>query len=349
MKFLSAIRDSIVIFCICLFIFALGEIAARSYAACCMEGTSFFREDRFVSPWFVTYEAPAPRLDSKGRSYFHHRPAPVPKQKPNGAVRIIAVGGSTTRNARAFRSAGIDYAQELERFLWARFPNIDFEVLNAGGDAFSSAHSLVNIQFRLIDYRPDIILLMHNINDLSVSYFGDANSDYANKYLLPHYVNPTLQAGLSFDGFLHQSRLLTGSGLFRFLEKNRLQITSQIDDGAAYFRRNLIHIHQIARSNGSEVVFLSQPNAMKFENPVEDENFRRFNDIVRNVSLSVDAPFVDMFANMGQDPDLFLSDNLHYTPEGVRKFARMLGEELARLFDTGRIEAIAGNRGDSSG
>lgn len=325
---LAAIRQGILMLFACLVVFAVGEIAVRTYAAFFMEGTSFFRDDRFISPWFTGTDYPSPKILEDGSGLFRHRSAPTSTEKPTNVQRIITIGGSTTVNARAFAVNGKDYASSLEALLNGGGGEQKFEVLNAGGDGFSSAHSLINLHFRLLEFSPDAVIVMHNINDISVNYVGRrAMSDYSNKYMTEFFINPQLQAGLSVKGFLNQSRLIAATGLtampHSYLDRER-----PIDEGLRYFERNLRTMAQICKSNGTTLILLSQPNRLSKERGAKAaKDFLFYNQRIKAISEETGAVFVDMFTEMGHDPDLFV-DAVHYSPRGIEKFSRVLHEHL---------------------
>lgn len=325
----SAISQGVLIVVACLAVFALAEVGVRTYAALFMDSKSFFREDRFISPWFTTYDYPPPRFDADGNAFFRHRAEPVPREKPPGLVRVIAVGGSTTANERPYTIGGVDYAGTLERLLNENSKGPRYEVLNAGADAFSTAHSLVNIYFRLLEFSPDVIVLMHNMNDVSVNYFADgATSDYANKYLHEFYLNPALRAGASIMGLLNQSRLIAATRVSRATTRGAVDIRKPIATGLRYFARNLTMISDLCKANGVTLVLLSQPNSLsgsfRFYNL---DDFRTYNRKIEEVSRETGAIFVDMFERLGHAPELFL-DQVHFTPLGIRKFSEILFEAL---------------------
>jgi len=318
-----------------LLFFAL-ELTVRIYHVVFEDG-AFFRSNKFISPWITSYDYPPPMIDDEGRAFFRHETESTSMAKPDDTIRIIAVGGSTTVNKRTFAAQGIDYPAVLESLLNREPAEHRFEVLNAGGDAFSTAHSLVNISLRLIEYEPDIILLMHNINDSTVSLFGESVSpDYSNKYLLPHYVNPRLQVSSSLYGFLYQSRLLAKLGLPQKLAQSRggFNVDNDSEFLLRLFKRNLKHIANICTSNNIDIVLLTQPNSMKEHETIDQESFLEFNRAIKEVAETEGVHHVDMFAEMGHDENLF-EGLIHYTPEGIRKFANILHP---------RIRAIARER-----
>jgi lysophospholipase L1-like esterase len=330
-RVLKLVGVNILVFCLLL---AGLEIAYRAYTSI-VKGRSFFRPNLFITPWITTNDYPPPRIGRDGQPYFRHRSLPTPVEKPPGTLRIIAVGGSTTANEQPFQSAGLDYPLALERKLSTALGGHAVEVLNAGGDGYSTAHSLINIEFRLVEFRPDVILLMHNINDCSVNFFdGGATSDYGNKYLKPYFLNPSLQTTLSVSGFLSQSRFLVWLKLPQILADKTGDLDPDADHrpGIPFFRRNLISIASICRENDILLVLLSQPYSMKPHRFVDTEAFLDYDRVINEVALEQHVDFVDMFAKYGHEERFFV-DDFHYTPDGIERFSQILFVELKAILE----------------
>jgi lysophospholipase L1-like esterase len=248
---------------------------------------------------------------------------------------VIAVGGSTTANERSFKINGVDYPLALEKKLSESTREVSFEVLNAGGSAYSTAQSLINIEFRLIEFDPDIILLMHNINDCSVNFFGNgATSDYSNKYLKPHFLSPSLQGTLSLSGFLTQSRFLTRFGLPQLLENKNDALNPDADyvSGIRFFRRNIATIAAICIQNDIQLVLLSQPYSMKPHAFVSESAFFAYHQVIIEIAREQEIEFIDMFSEFGHE-DRFFLDEFHYSPEGIERFADILTRKLKPLIE----------------
>lgn len=214
---------------------------------------------------------------------------------------------------------------------------VSFEVLNAGGTAFSTAHALVNIELKLVEYNPDIILLMHNINDASVnSFLKGATSDYSNKYLQPYFLNPQLQGSLSFTGFLMQfillTKLLTKLGLQHLLEYERPEVNVNNDYkyGIHLFKRNLAAIASICKLHDIDLVLLSQPHSMEPHPYTTIEEFLAYNEAISEVATEKSVYFIDLFSQMGHEKKWY-SDEIHYSPEGIDRFSKILYSELDRI------------------
>lgn len=158
--------------------FAL-ELAARCYSYWLGKGF-WSRPHAFESPFFVTYDSPVPYFEGDSAVFRHGVRVPLFKQRDE--LRVVCLGGSTTVNTRALPEE--NYTRLAEAALAPSFPGRQVRVLETGGDAFSTAHSLVNFSLRVLAVDPDVATLLHNINDLTAQQFGDRlQPDYANKYL----------------------------------------------------------------------------------------------------------------------------------------------------------------------
>lgn len=324
-RFFKILRLIAVNFIVFIFLCLLLEIGFRTM--CYFKGQGFFRRSNFVSPWITTYDIPPPIEIDTTHGFFRHRLYPVSKKKVPGTYRIIAVGGSTTANERAWAAGHVDYTSLTEELLNAEKNNpIHYEVLNAGADAYSTAHSLVNIAFRLIEYEPDMIILMHNINDSSVIGFGNGPTpDYSNKYLLPIYLNPELQSGLSFEGFLYQSRLLCYLGVPQMrVEKSRvIKFDNPPEAGLAFFRRNLRSIASVCNGHGIRLLLLTQPHQNQEHKYVKLHVIKQYNQAILQEADQMGVPCLDMNLEFGNNAEFFC-DMFHYSPDGTKRFARIL-------------------------
>ena len=288
----------------------------------------FLAPDTFVSPWFPTRDWPPPRFDAEGRAYFRHRAEPVSVAKPAGVVRVIAVGGSTTANKRAFAMGGVDFALALERRLNARGDGQRYEVLNAGAESFSTAHVLVNLLLRLFEFQPDVVVCMENINDLSANYYGErVSADYANKYLDAEFTDPALESGRTLHGFLMRSRVLRNISWLRRWNKTREHPAEDVSAGLAYFRRNLREIARATREHGARLVLLTQPCDGVADPSYSLEQFALYNREIESVARECEVEFLDMHALFGHDRARFV-DPVHYTPEGCEAFAEILASRI---------------------
>jgi lysophospholipase L1-like esterase len=297
-----------------------------------VDDLTFFRERSFTSPFITADQWPPPKVNDRRDGLFRYETDFVAKENPSGHIRIIAVGGSTTVNKRPYRITRKAYPELLEDSLRAKFPDQAIEVYNAGAPDFSSAHSLVNIQFRISEFDPDIILLMHNVNDLSASFFGTVlHSDYANKYLVETKLSHDLLASYSVYGFFMQSRLLSKLLLNKLaLARANIHYDVDISTGKRLFKRNLRNISDVCTRHGIKLVFLTQPRSSESKMVFPAEYFDEFNQVIVSTAAEENRDLIDMAELMGHDPQLFL-DEVHYTPTGLYEFSNALSSNLAPL------------------
>ena len=97
--------------------------------------------------------------------------SPERLEKPNGVFRILALGGSTTKNP--LLPIEHRYPKVLQDLLREQYGSEDIEVFNGGMDWYTSKHSLINYVTNLRDSDPDLVVVMHAVNDLYRSFSPD--------------------------------------------------------------------------------------------------------------------------------------------------------------------------------
>ena len=82
-----------------------------------------------------------------------------------GAYRILCIGDSTTYGIGASDRDKYSYPSQLQNILDANTVNHNFEVINLGSPAINSSQVLNRFENNIIDYKPDIVIMMIGIND----------------------------------------------------------------------------------------------------------------------------------------------------------------------------------------
>ncbi len=142
-------------------------------------------DKRFVPHRYIGYR-PTPKYRAKrekgGGITTHNslgfRGEEFPRAKPEGEFRIVCLGGSTTYTTSVGNDAEA-YPQRIEQFLRAAGHD-NVRVINAGSPAWSTYESLINLQFRVLELDPDMLIVYHAVNDIhtrvvwpSTAYRGD--------------------------------------------------------------------------------------------------------------------------------------------------------------------------------
>ena len=275
-----------------------------------------------------------------------------PLKKPNGTFRIVVFGGSTTENNRPFKEAKIHYPLVLQSKLRESLGSKAIEVINVAYSAYATPHSLILFELDVLSWKPDMIIVSHNINDLSAAYWPDLTFDYSNKYGNEFYSIPDYQSLFTTSNVLFQhSRLYWFvHGLVNDLnnkegrnESTELQRKSYGNKppqlAVEIFKRNLRSFVALAKENGIIVLLGNQPlqpseelfvrhidhkpynSIVKY--PLHNEflhHHSAFNEVIRQVSEETGALFIDNESEFGGDIEYFI-DYVHYTPKGVRRLA----------------------------
>ncbi len=274
------------------------------------------------------------------------------REKPPGTFRILCLGGSTTFDA--FNGAGVHWPGLLEDRLRAQFPNRQIEVLNAGVNGWSSAHSLAYLAFDGLALSPDAVIVYHNVNDLSVNFHGEPEPDYANKYDLPEW-DPRPERHMNAADRLFgwsEGYLWLRLKLRQAFQRGRRVEVKPYDaarglPAAPQFRRNLDGICAIAQAGGADVYLglQAQDIARHFDGTVVTqlglgnsvcipsaktylEFQRRYNEIVRETATRRRAGVVDADRALSEREDLFV-DTCHTNAKGSAELAEVFRAALA--------------------
>jgi lysophospholipase L1-like esterase len=277
-----------------------------------------------------------------------------PLAKPPGAFRIICFGGSTTEN----RVEEMHYPLRLQQLMRERHGRDDIEVINVANQAYSTPHSLILLQLHALHWQPDLIILSHNVNDLTAAYFPDFRSDYSNKYsnefFLPGHQNVVTTPNVLFQ----QSQLYWFVvGRYAQLETKRRPRTpirrrsygrDPPREAVEVFEHNLRTFVELAQAREIPVLLASQPfspaeemfashwsyktaaykEAIEF--PLHEEfthHHAAYNRSVERVSARTGALFLDNAAQLGTNPDYF-TDSVHYTRAGIEVLAASYADFL---------------------
>lgn len=331
--------------------FLIAELSLRLYDMAI--GRSFFHElkiqpYRVFGPDLYTFEHGDLEIRSRHGQLF-------PLKKADNTLRIVTFGGSTTENDGSYTKYGIDYPMMLQANLEDQFPNLVFETINVANAAYATPHSLILMALDVLAWQPDIVILSHNINDLTAAYFPNFTPDYSSKFGTGYYVpdaSDFLLKSIRLYSFV-RSRL-EQLGFFRYpIDRVSYGDVPPAEARLAY-NRNLRSFVELARSNQIDVVLGSQPlypskavfdEHLKYKSfnkivkwPLHDEfvnHHHSYNKLMRDVAAETGALFVDNDASLGGQAEYF-TDFVHYTRRGVEQIAKNYADAIGR---SGLIEA----------
>jgi len=187
-------------------------------------------------------------------------------EKRPGTLRILCLGGSTTEGGNQYLEDG-SYPGMLERELREGL-GVPVEVMNAGISGWTTAETTVAWFLILQDYRPDLVIVHHAINDSRPRSWPGFQPDYS------HWRKPWDPPR---HGALHRL-LARWSDLYVALVLERklpdvesittLPLRGRLERGpdgwmdpatAAPFERNVRSIGESAERNGAAVALMTMP------------------------------------------------------------------------------------------
>jgi hypothetical protein len=278
--------------------------------------------------------------------YLQLAPHNFSRHKPlqEGQFSIMCLGGSTTE----FKdSAGKGWPERVEEILQRHFENENIKVYNEGRQWYTTLHSLINYEVNLRQYKPDVLIVMHTINDLlhnaDFCYFsyGSFREDYG------HFYGPITKT------IKHQGLQNFFVEHFRYFwyHKPRRVIEQEIFPGEIPFERNLHTLIDLAEKDLSTIVFMTQPSLYK-NDITKDERaalymlnyeaigpdrkwsynsafngFERYHAIVRNIAKNRGIILIDLEKRIPKSLEYF-SDDVHYKDQTFDLIAKEVAEEL---------------------
>jgi hypothetical protein len=358
------------------------EDAFRRYASIDMLRDRMYKEgirgeqqslSLFVPHRYLGY-IPAPNY-RRGRNHhdargFRGESGEVPK--PAGEFRIACLGGSTTYS-NYVDAPEEAYPAQLEAELRRR-THANVRVVNAGASGWASLESLINLQTRVLDLDPDLVIVYHNINDVAPrmvwppsAYRGDKSGSLQHSAGLDSSVPWPEQFTLVRMFLIASGRIRSHLDLAESLGRlaptqHYFQFVQQKTDGSypsglfrmvpaekmlaanppIYFRRNLESLVAIARTHHVVPVLATFAWSEKVTNdPVLTSAeivaaMRDQNEVVRAIGREQHVAVYDFAAEMPDDPNLFVGA-VHMNVEGSRVQARLFADFLIRegLLPTG--------------
>jgi len=271
----------------------------------------------------------------------------VPKERSRQepTFRILILGGSTS----------IHYPPHLQRILQKGHPQTKIEIVNGAQGEYTTKHSLINFVTYFQDWRPDVVIVMHGINDLVRSFpdpkyaIGPYNDRYTHYYGRTYYAaNPPTLEGQIW-------KFLTWSW-FRVFREREEDYPLGAYVSRKMHKRHLEQIVRYAKFNGAIPVVVSQASLYKKNNSKEErrilifgrtmaltkrsywdqsypsnESLRRamkaVNQTSREIALNGSALFVDGAEKVPRDVQHFV-DDCHYTEQGNEVLSQAIADVI---------------------
>jgi lysophospholipase L1-like esterase len=273
-------------------------------------------------------------------------------------VVIAFLGGSTTE---------CRYQAEERRFAYAAGRLLEqqthrkINAYNAGRSGNNTLHNLTILLHKVLPLKPDVVVLMENVNDLSTLLY---EGSYWNKNASRRpVVEVTPSLSREFREFLAALRQALIPNLYAALKGLGRQDPAPPDEFAHVrgrrlsideafllreFTANLTNFIDICRARGITPVLMTQANRFtetldakiaQQVRPIEAQGiayrdyqavYDRFNQAIREVGAKQGVLVIDLARLVPQDK-MHLFDAVHFTDQGADLVARTVAEALAPL------------------
>ena len=273
-----------------------------------------------------------------------------PFEKSPGTYRIVCFGGSTTENLFQQKRTGKHYPLLLQNLLRKKLGRDEIEAINVGYSAYATPHSLILLELNVLDWKPDLVILSHNINDLTAMYWPGFSPDYSNKYNDPFFNIPDYRSRFTLANTVFQHFKIYWEvkrdikKLKRHFRKpGQIKRKSYGDmpnpDFQKVFERNMKSFIALCKLNDVSVLLASQPicdseeyfnlhfNEKTYNDvvvyPLHDEFLKHhhaYNMSIEKVAQDNDIWFIDNDKLMNNDIDNFI-DSVHYSEMGLEILA----------------------------
>lgn len=240
-------------------------------------------------------------------------------------LQIFFLGGSTTE---------CEYIDEKSRFpylvgrILEENTKIKVNSDNAAKSGNNSLHSINILLNKLIPFKPDIVIMMHNINDLSALFFeGSYWND--NATIAPIVCNQK-----------NNKKLIKNDqwSLSNFWKEKILDNPAELIKLANYFKENLKVFISISKAKKISPILMTQPNRIENNanfninrsieaSKIYRQQYIKFNQIIRDVAKEEKVWLIDL-AKLIPAEEKYIYDDVHLNKEGSELVATEIEKSL---------------------
>ncbi|MEW6405597.1 MAG: GDSL-type esterase/lipase family protein, partial [Chloroflexota bacterium] len=269
-------------------------------------------------------------------------------EKPDGVYRIVALGGSSTYDV-SIQDNGQTFTAQLEKLLNDEYGYASVQVINAGVPGYNSWEILVNLEFRVLDLDPDLVIIYEGTNDVHArmvepsAYRGDDMGrrrawqapsvalweHSALLRILSRSMNMTRQ--VSVDDFVSAPTYVSWPFESRLDEDNLDPTEILAENPPIYFRRNLQNMIAIAKQHDVQILFSTWAHSPNLDDYASldyyQHGFQENNDVVKDVAADQHIPLFD-FAEVMPQEAMYWADGRHVNEDGALVKARLFAEYI---------------------
>ncbi|MEJ2495558.1 MAG: SGNH/GDSL hydrolase family protein, partial [Ignavibacteriaceae bacterium] len=261
---------------------------------------------------------------------------------------IFCLGGSTTE----FKdNAGRDWPTMLEKSLREKYNIKNIRVYNFGRQWYTTQHLLIEYIQNLRKYKPNIIIVMENINDLlhnadfSVFSNGKFREDYGN------FLGPITRL-VKYGSLIEYLGDVVKSSWYKSKPK---EINTDIFPGLVSYERNLRTLINLAKSDSTNVILMTEPNIYKDSMTKKElsilamlnreavgngkrwsyqtayQGLKKYNKKMSDIARKENVQLIDLESIVPKSTDYFY-DDVHYKSKTYDLISEKIAENLKTYF-----------------
>lgn len=279
----------------------------------------------------------------------------LPLEKGPNTYRIVCLGGSSTYGHTPSSDAAT-WPARLQHWLNQQDAHGKrVEVINGGLSGWSTFESTVNLAFRMVEWRPDLVIVYHTINDARCALYRLREPRMDNRHwrdtwprvveapgerLLEHSITYLLLRKTFTDYVDAVDALDTHAIVGADFDEPDWYLREEVPErGFLNFERNLRSINALATEHGARVILATQAmDERDIQAPsrqLQLDSMARMSEILRSVAAEVGAVFVDAEAELEAVAaevgiDRIFTKDVHLTDEGANRLALVFARAILK-------------------
>ncbi len=265
----------------------------------------------------------------------------IPVPKPDGTIRIAALGDSTTFGMEAGNDASV-WVERMVAELNASSTGLHFDAINGGVPGFTIADSIRLFDQRIAKLGPDVVVVDQAATDIAAHarrQFGDSARTAAPAASLARF----FQEHSLLINLLRQNTVALAARLIPQRRHDRLD-----SGGMEKFSARLAELLDSCRRNGLTVILCTAPRSFGDSSAASDQfalaasalahnpalslaglndAFDRYNDAIRRFARSNGVPVVDLDDLVPKRADYFV-DAVHLNDAGHALVGKLVAERI---------------------
>lgn len=269
----------------------------------------------------------------------HFRGPEIEQPKPEGRVRVAFLGGSTTFCAEASGDEKVWPAVCIEQLRQA-FPEGSLDFVNGAAAGYDSGSSKRNLEHRVGQLSPDIVVVYHGTNDFALDSQAQAREQGIEARIDEDWLE-----GVSMAWSLVKKNLLMDSRTGDDVRKIDMDLERATETFAERYRAVLreaktrsrvvaavTFAHKMRPGQDAATLKTNAGSALLYAPFLTPEAIRdgieAYNEVIRRVAKEEGVLLIDDVARIPANSEHY-ADSVHFTDAGCQAMGTFVAEQLA--------------------